>query len=216
MYTDLEIIARSFLEQFVYLKFITSRNTEKRSIAYVTHQRYMDLKKIKRIIEFVDSKDKSTLKEKINIKIKENKSGREDFENEYIYWENKYNLLFDQGLSKKRRGNWYNFEEHNNKNKQFGKFMDSLGMKDLYVEVYALLSSNVHGVDAPKNISISNVTNLTADVEISDTFSFDKIQLISELLYESFFMIVKYYNLNKNKRIKGITAKMLINMKLKF
>jgi hypothetical protein len=212
-FSEISLIMRPFLEQYLYLIFILEKNTDQRAKAYLYNQRYGMLKKYKSYIE--NAKDEKTKKEikKIFTEVHEKSlSGRKTMEEDLEYFKEKYISIFPQLSKSNQRRNWFNVELNGICN--FTDLIKYLGKDDLYWGIYNPMTYDTHGLSAPKNTHIKNKNDQTF-VLFEDADSKKNYLVVQKLLDEVSINILNYYNLQKNKKFRGLVTKMLINEKLR-
>lgn len=215
-YSEVQIIIRSFIEQFVYIKFILKENTSNRAKVFLYHQRYFDTLNVKKAIDAeVADLSSQNFKNKIDKKIQESPAHRKNLESELDYFKEKYLSYLPKNVKKNNIEKWYSFENLNKYN-SLRDLMKDLGDEDMYW-LYKMNSNNVHGTNTPGNIHLENVNfeEKMSDIDLSYSISESDIYLMESILKTTFMDLAKYYKLNQNKKIKNIITKMQINIVLR-
>lgn len=215
-YSEVQIIIRSFIEQFVYIQFILKENTSKRAKAFLYHQRYTDTLNVKKAIDAgLPDLSSENFKDKIDKKVQASPAHRKDLESELDYFKEKYFSYLPKNVKKNNIEKWYSFEKLNKYN-NLRDLMKDLGDEDIYW-LYKMNSNNVHGTNTPRNIHLENVNveEGMADVNLSYSISETDIYFMESILKTIFMDLAKYYNLMRNRKIKGIITKMQINIMLR-
>lgn len=209
-FSEIGLILRPFLEQYLYLEFILEKNTNKRAQAYFYNQRYGSLKKYKSYIKNAkDEKTKKEIEEKFNNTFyAKSLSGRKTIEEDFEYFKEKYINTFPDPSKSKQRKNWFNVEL--NGIYKFTDLVEYLGEEDLYWGLYNLMTYDTHGLSAPSDICIEKKNDQTF-VNVGSIDSKSTHVLVQSLLNKIILNVLKYYGLLNNKKFQGIILKIKIN-----
>lgn len=215
--TEVNLIERSFIEQYVYLLFILDKHTKERGRAYLINQRYESYRQTKRLLDNLsDEKQVRELKASIDGIIKADRTDRQTFADGLSYFSGKFENLFKPALlrneQKRRKGLsvppdkkikriWYNVAADGTNN--FRDLCRKLGLDDLYFGFYGPLSMNVHGVDSPANLVFDNITDPGRNVaEVVLQAGHDEqgtVSLLRAFLIEITLKVCHHYAISRNK-----------------
>jgi hypothetical protein len=215
-YTEIKLITRAFFEQLYYLKFIFEKNTTKRADCLFSYSRFMNVDKAKKAMEgFSDQELAATWGTKIDEHVKTGLAGRETFQEEYDFFENKYREMFPDGTRNNQMKKWYDFESPG-QIPNFRKLLEYLNVSDLYIGIYAPYSDNVHGSNAPDILSFTDYDkdSKTGTVEIKYEIPTGDIRMIEAEMKLLFMEMCNYFDLNKAMQTKLIRYR--INAERKF
>lgn len=225
--SEIELITRSFLEQYFYLSFILEKYTKERGRAYYIHQRYEMYNKVNQSLNGMENKENAKIMcDSIDKKIREDKSPLTSLDEATSNYTEMYNDLFEAaikrhgskkvpGTNRKNQMNWYN-TAMTGINSLFD-LANYLGFADLYRGIYGPLSMNIHGVDAPSKLIVGDVidtdNNIAHIVLSSGSDPTSNIRMCRSVLMQLIIEVAKYYDILKKDRVQRIVKKYQLNLK---
>ncbi|WP_195854154.1 DUF5677 domain-containing protein [Aerococcus tenax] len=216
-YDNLGIILRSFFEQSVYLRYILKEDTLRRSKAFI-YGHYIDtLKKLKRLLRYMNQDGEYFNEEEYECvrKIFDHSASllEADVSNSEELLEKYQKIYKEQLINMSKKFTFNNFKWYNltGKINNFRKLTNVVGMVDAdYDYFYSLTSSGVHGTD-PLNRGINMITN-TLKNQLDPTK--DLQSSIFRLLKETVRDLAKHYNVYKSTYVQNMIAQYHMSYRL--
>jgi hypothetical protein len=209
-----DIIVRSFIEQFVYMAYILQAHTKDRASALFIQQRYDSYSKTERVLENISDPDlirglRSELDHKVQKSLGAHnslKEGLDDYEMQFHDLFNRgrakhHNARKDAVTGKKNKYIWYNIDWDTTNT--FFDLCEKVGARDLYESFYQTYSMGVHGTSAPANLLIDRMIDIDsniADVKlVAGMGDESSLRLVRSLLMSSTIKVADYYHVDKSK-----------------
>lgn len=215
--TEVNVIERGFIEQYVYLLFILKKHTKERGRAYFINQRNESYRQTTRILENLSDREQAQyLRLSIDRIIRNDNTSRQTFEETRTYFNSQFEALFSAAIErnglkrnkgmkvqadKKIKRVWYNVAADGTNT--FKDLCKKLQLEDIYYGFYGPLSMDVHGVDAPANITYDSVIdpneNIVNVILKSGHDEQSTVDLLRAFLVQITLKVCHYYGINKNK-----------------
>lgn len=212
-----DTLLRTFLEQSVYLTYIFQKNTKDRAeLLFFYEKMNSHTKALNMVKRLTNKKLAQNMQREIDNQIKNDPSETSSLEESTKQFEKRYDELFPRNILNrdKIKQHWYNAEP-NFKNTSFNQLCNSLGIKDLYLGMYAPYSDNTHGVNGIANFKVKpngNEYNIT--IEMYDKSS--ELTMLESELNLMFIRMASYYKIDGvNSWAKTIYSKIYSNVLLK-
>lgn len=227
--TEVNLIERGFIEQYVYLLFILEKHIQERGRAYFINQRNESYRQTKRLLKYLSDKDQvRSLKVSLDRIIEEDNSNRQTFEEAAVYFDNKFEALFTDGFNRnalrRRKGMkvladkrvrrvWYNIGVDGTNT--FKDLCVKLDLSDLYYGFYGPLSMDVHGVDAPANLTYDRIIDPSKNIaNVVLKAGYDEqntVNLLRAFIIQITLKVCHHYGINRNK----IPNQMMLKQKIR-
>ncbi len=191
-HTSVDAILRTIFENYVYLKFILEKNSLVRAKSYAYSNRISEYQMFDKLTEqTLKGKDmrnllKVTLEE-VTAMFEKKDSPERRSEIESLYLEE-----FGMKWLKQK---WYNLD---GETKNFKALCIKMGMEPEYEFIYSILSTEVHGKDAMKNLDVQEFFVILKDSHTKDSKL--HISMASLYLMESVRVIYQHYDMKKKLR----------------
>lgn len=211
-----DTLLRTFIEQSVYLTYIFQRNTRARAELLFFYEKMNSHDKALNIVRRLTDKNLAkNMQRQIDNQIKNDPSESSNLEESTKYFRKRYDKLFPKNLPHrdKIKQHWYNAEP-DYKNTSFNQLCKNLGIKDLYLGMYAPYSDNTHGVNGIANFKITPHNNeFNMIIEMYDKSS--ELGMLESELNMMFIRLASYYNIDgANSWARTIYIKMRYNILL--
>lgn len=208
--SEMNILLRSFVEEYLYIKFILEKDSVKRGNAYYFSNKVTGLKKVRVYLENANDVETATrLRNSIEKELqKNNHKDVNTLEDEISFYNEKYSTVFFDRSKEKERYYWFNLD--NEGLTSIEKLAKHLDGGDIYY-LYNIFSAEIHGLNTVKGFTLKsdeNNFNLTLTQEF-DTNS--KAQLLKPFLSRILIEMIRYSKIEKDKGMLGIIMKQQIN-----
>lgn len=212
-----DTLLRTFLEQSVYLTYIFQKNTKTRAELLFCYEKMNSHTKALNIVrKLTDKKLAQSIQRQIDNQIKNDPSEASSLEESTKQFEKRYDELFPRNIHKRNqvKRHWYNAEP-DYKNTSFNQLCKNLGIKDLYLGMYAPYSDNAHGVNGIANFRVKpNGDEYNMTIEMYDKNS--ELTILESELNLMFIRMASYYKIDGvNSWAKTIYSKIWCNVLLK-
>lgn len=140
-----DTLLRTFLEQSVYLTYIFQNNTKARAeLLFFYEKMNSHTKALNMVKRLTNKKLAQNMQREIDNQIKNDPSETSSLEESTNQFEKRYDELFPRNIHKRNqvKRHWYNAEP-DYKNTSFNQLCKNLGIKDLYLGMYAPYSDKV-------------------------------------------------------------------------
>ncbi|MDE6948875.1 DUF5677 domain-containing protein [Limosilactobacillus reuteri] len=212
-----DTLLRTFLEQSVYLTYIFQDNTEARAELLFFYEKMNSHTKALNIVKKLADKELAkNMQQRIDNQIKNDPSETSSLEESTEYFKKRYDRLFPRSIPNRNKikQHWYNAEP-DYKNTSFNQLCKNLGIKDLYLGMYAPYSDNTHGVNGITNFKVNHQDNeFNMIIEMYDKSS--ELTMLESELNLMFIRMASYYKIDGvNSWAKAIYSKIYSNVLLK-
>lgn len=223
---EIPIIARSYIEQYVSLKYILQRYTNERGTAFFIHQRYDSYAETSRILEKLeDDKLAKALKVHMDRMVSQDDSSYSTFNEARDYYIKRYNGLFEAALERGKMPKKQSVEELSEHTKQwyntaldgtetFSNLCKKAKCYELYTSMYAPLSMDVHGSNTPANMTFQPDNDPSSKFGTfllkSARDSEGLLKMQNSLLMETTLDVAKHYLIPKDKLPNNLLQKYVV------
>lgn len=211
-----DTLLRTFIEQSVYLTYIFQKNTEARAELLFFYEKMNSHTKALSIVKGLTDKELAkNMQRQIDNQIKNDPSEASSLEESTKYFRKKYDTLFPQNIPNRNKikQHWYNAEP-DYKNTSFNQLCKNLGIKDLYIGMYAPYSDNTHGVNGIANFKVKpHNDEFNMIIEMYDKKS--ELTMLKSELNMMFIRMASYYKIDgANSWAKTVYTKIYCNVLL--
>ncbi|EMW6058972.1 hypothetical protein AAFD91_002303 [Enterococcus faecium] len=151
---DIGMIFRSFIELYMYLKYILEKNTVNRARACFYWQKYNNIKILNDNLELMDSEEKQLTLKEIDDSLRNSiNSHYDDLSTYRDYIETQINSCYTNNTSLRNRKNWWN--ESADKQSGIRSLFKYLKEEQVYAAIYKKYSTSSHGLSVLGNMDVT-------------------------------------------------------------